>query len=63
MGLCTDKMVAIDEFISSLSFPQAVSGNPELIKWIPVFTGNHGCPIKNFGHDRKSFMCLYLLAD
>ena len=21
--------------------------------WIPVFTGNPGCPIKNLGHDGK----------
>ena len=53
----------INRLIFNLSFPQSLSGNPDLSlrrqgtirNWIPIFMGNPGCPIKNFGHDEKYY--------
>jgi hypothetical protein len=54
--------IAQFRFNFDLSFPQSLSGNPDVVPakagnykryWIPVLTGNPGCPIENFGHDKK----------
>jgi len=57
----------INRIIFNLSFPQSLSGNPPFDKlrvtFVMVSLSNHGCPIKNFGHDENITVRSQLMVD